>query len=131
MGKNKKNKDAVEVAKINRHTEWLRMLGKSIDSLFKYAIAAYFIYSLQQMVHDLAGKDTNAFINVEQNLTSILLLAGVTSFGGILYGKHENKLKKDTIAYQSKRIQELERLFDKDRSSSDLTERGETNPEDL
>ncbi len=54
-------------------------------------------------------------------------LFGVGGFG---YGMRERKLRRETIERLSKRITDLEKLVDPSRTSSHLTVRGTTNPED-
>jgi hypothetical protein len=129
MTKKKKESDAVKIARANRHTEWLRLVGKIFDTLPKYILAGFVLYIFKDMVHELAGKEalTNIKIDIPFLSSAIGLLLGG---GGLAYGIKQNKLRKDTIQQQSKRIKDLEHQSDKNRSSSELTERGDTNPED-
>lgn len=50
--------------------------------------------------------------------------------GGIAYGARQRKLRGDTIQKMGDRIKELETAIDPNRSSSGLTKRGHTRPED-
>ncbi len=59
-----------------------------------------------------------------------ILLALIFGIGGIAYGRYQAKLRKDVIERYHPLIQEAERLIDQNRSSSKLTDRGDTRPED-
>ena len=62
----------------------------------------------------------------------LLALAGVVfGFGGITYGRLQSKAKKDAIELYHPRVKKLEEALDPKRSSSELTKRGNTRPEDL
>lgn len=80
----------------------------------------------------LAGASTFADISVNflGNLEISAVLAWSGAAGGIIYGMKQRKLKQDTIERTQARIRKLESIIDPKRSSSKLTERGETNPED-
>jgi len=83
-------------------------------------------------VHDLAGQATTADIGIKL-LTDVKIseaLAWLLAGGGILYGRQQRKLRKDTVERLQERNRNLERTIDPKRTSSDLTPRGETRPED-
>jgi hypothetical protein len=84
-------------------------------------------YFLNDSIKHLAGQETSATINVDFMGN---VLAGLFGGGGVVYGKQQNELRKNTVERLQKRIKELERKIDNTRSTSGLTERGETNPED-
>jgi hypothetical protein len=50
--------------------------------------------------------------------------------GGVVYGMKHRKLHGDNLERMAGRIAELEKLLDAKRSSSRLTPRGKTRPED-
>jgi len=83
-------------------------------------------------VESLAGKTTAADIGLSllADIKVSTLVAWSLGGGGILYGLKQRKLRKDTIERLSSRIQELERQLDSRRTSSRLTERGDTREED-
>lgn len=54
----------------------------------------------------------------------------VVGGGGLLYGARQKRLKGNTIQKMGAQIKELEAKIDPNRSSSGLTERGKTRPED-
>jgi hypothetical protein len=58
-------------------------------------------------------------------------LAYMFGAGGVLFGAYERRLRKKTLAHLHPRAKELEKLIDPRRSSSTLTNEGETNPLDM
>ena len=80
-------------------------------------------------VATLAGKETNAVIDIKMLLDSNVL-GIIFGGGGIVYGVVQWRLKRRVIARLQPRIQAFEQQIDPSRSSSLLTEHGETNPED-
>ncbi len=80
----------------------------------------------------LAGKITLTDITIGflGNLKVSIALAWGFGIGGIIYGLVERKLRKDNIERLQGRIKTLEQAIDSRRSSSNLTERGDTRPED-
>ncbi len=81
----------------------------------------------------LAGHHTFADIgirllgNVSVNNGIAYLFGG----GGIAYGVAQHRLKGSTVKALQGRIHHLETSIDPQRSSSQLTTQGETNPEDI
>jgi len=83
-------------------------------------------------IDSLAGGRTMADIGI-QLFTDIRIssaLAWVLAGSGIYYGHRQRKLRGDVVERLQRRIRELEERLDPNRSSSRLTPRGETNPED-
>lgn len=84
------------------------------------------------VARELAGKETNAnvvwsFLNDFR--VSILFGWGVGA-AGVLYGLKERRLRKRTVERLARRVADFEIQHDKGRTSSQLTPRGDTNPED-
>ena len=86
------------------------------------------VYLIGRMVSALAGQTTLADIAVQ-----FLMAGNLREFasygiagGGIVYGLRERRLRKSVIRHLSKRKVTLERHLDPNRSSSQLTETGET-----
>lgn len=80
----------------------------------------------------LAGKTTLAEIAV-RFITNIRVSAGISyavGGGGVAYGWLQKRLRGNGIKKMAAHIKELEEQIDPGRSSSGLTERGETRPED-
>ncbi len=128
---------------------------KIIRDLFKYGailgIAAFTYLSIDS----LAGKTTQADIDIKASgslalnekqkdtkkiIISVDILTGykialtlafVFGIGGIAYGRKQAKLRKDVIERYHPLIQKAERIIDPKRSTSQLTQRGDTRPEDI
>ena len=101
-------------------------------------------------VHDLAGKRTDANLDARvqgtvqiesDTLTNTLkdllgektlgFLLAALGGGGVLYGRAQHKLRRDDIEFMQPYKDKYEKLLDEKRSSSRLTNRGDTRPEDL
>ncbi|MES9987055.1 MAG: hypothetical protein ABW077_04020 [Candidatus Thiodiazotropha endolucinida] len=134
--------------------------GKNVTSIIlatiKYGAFVFFIYQIQiavvSVAENLAGKQTFADIDINTELkaegnlslnddsqterqpSKIPLLLGSLglAFGliGIGMAKLQNKLRKDTVEKLQERIRSYEKDIDPLRSTSNLTVRGETRPED-
>lgn len=91
---------------------------------------AYFTY---KSIDSLAGQRTDANIGVV--LLGSLKLSEVFAFlfggGGVVYGWKERSLRKSTIERLQNRIKKLETSVDPNRTSSGLTPKGDTNPNDI
>ena len=93
-------------------------------------VIAYLGY---RCIDSLAGQHTDATFDfsifAELKPREIVLLAAALLSVG--YGRLQKKLRQTTIERLQARIRKDEKKTDPKRSSSDLTPRGETNPEDL
>ena len=80
----------------------------------------------------LAGQYTFADIGVKflADVKIANSVGYVVGAAGVAYGRRQKKLKEDTIQQLAPRIKELETAIDPNRSSSGLTQRGRTRPED-
>jgi hypothetical protein len=80
----------------------------------------------------LAGQQTTADIGINLLADLRITEAFAILFGssGIAYALGQRKLRRDTVERLQGRIKKYERLLDPERSSSNLTARGETRPED-
>jgi hypothetical protein len=83
-------------------------------------------------VQALSGKQTaaNIGVNVLANLSISEALAWVLAGGSIIYGQRQAKLRRDTTERMHGRNKVLEERVDPGRTSSQLTTRGQTSPED-
>lgn len=90
---------------------------------------SYFVF---RTVEVLAGQSTFAEIGINflGNLEVSVTLAWAAGGGGVLYGLGQRKLRKDTVERLQSRITSLEKKLDDSRTSSKLTARGDTRPED-
>jgi len=116
--------------------------GPLINSLIKWVGLVIIVYYCFRSIEVLAGKNTDADININV-LSSFLsfdfgdkvaVVIGIIGFFlcicGIIYGKCQRRLRLKTVERLQGRIEELERSTDPGRSSSKLTPKGETRPED-
>ena len=80
----------------------------------------------------LAGRVTLADIglNFLANVRVSEAVAWLLGGGGVAYGWQQRKVRKDTVERLAGRIQEKELKRDPGRTSSKLTTRGDTRPED-
>lgn len=90
---------------------------------------AYFGY---RTVGVLAGETTTANIGI-RFLADVRVsdaVAWLFGAGGVMYGLRQRRLRRSTVERLSGRITQLEKGIDSRRTSSHLTPRGETQPED-
>ena len=116
--------------KIHRYEIVFRLM----TSLIRWAGLGVIAYLTYKTVDTLAGQITIADIGVELGRTpsprvSQVLMALLTGLA-IAYGFFQRNLRKNTVERLQKRIQELETGIDPNRTSSNLTPRGDTRPED-
>lgn len=122
----KKGKIAESVTStISNIAKWLGIFGISIYVYKSLAV--------------LSGKDTNANLNFAAILTTpeaplipwaIAILGLIALISSMIYGVSQKKLRQDNIAQLEGRIKDLEKMLDSKRTSSGLTQRGQTRPED-
>jgi len=124
-------------------TDKLTLILKVLESAFstirylvKYAFWIILVLSVASVLRELAGTDTNIGVglNFFIELWSDFELGCKVAWGvgllGIFYGLLHSRLRKRAIKYLHKRIKKLETTIDEERSSSGLTEKGETPRED-
>lgn len=113
-----------------------------INNTIKWGALIALFYFSHLSIADIAGKDTNTDIkiNVLQNLFNlnffsqshivVALVAIIIILCGIIYGQRQRNLRMTTIERLQARINTLEKNADPNRSSSMLTTKGDTRPED-
>lgn len=97
-----------------------------------WAGLALVTYFFSDAVGALAGKETNANLNL-LGLVKVgadRWIAYMFAGGACLYGWRQRKLRGDKVQGMSSHVRALESRLDPGRSSSSLTERGETSPTD-
>jgi hypothetical protein len=107
-------------------------MASVINTAIKWAGICVLGYELMSTVGTLAGKETtaNILIKILGNITisqGVLMAYGA---GATLLYARERKLRKKTVKHVHPRVKKLEEELDNKRSSSRLTESGDTNPED-
>ncbi|HWE48160.1 MAG TPA: hypothetical protein VG273_00110 [Bryobacteraceae bacterium] len=108
------------------------MIGSMFHTLVPWAGAVLIAFIFYRSVQSLAGHYT--FAQIGMNFLGDFKvsegLAYVFGGGGVVYGIKHRKLHGDNLERMAGRIAELEKLLDSKRSSSRLTPRGKTRPED-
>lgn len=90
-------------------------------------------YLAKGAILQLAGKTTLAELSFAflGNVNVSTSLAWGAGIAGVTFGGLQRRLKKKTVERLHERIRKFEEQLDPGRSSSHLTPRGETNPEDM
>ncbi len=105
-----------------------------INNLIRWGGMVLLAYFMFRTVQSLAGQTTSANIGLrlfgEVRLSDVIASA-IFGGGGAMYGLAQRRLRHTVIKEMSQRIKQLEAERDPTRSSSKLTARGETNPEDI
>ena len=100
--------------------------------LIKYAGLVIIVYlisdAIPQAMTAIAGKTTDFDFNATFMVSQALAWALAAVFGGLY--KAERKRRKKAIEYFTPKIKEQEQEEDPDRTSSELTESGDTPPEE-
>jgi hypothetical protein len=119
--------------RILRRTHISVSIASVINTLIRWAGIVGIVYCIYLSINALAGRQTiaNIAVNFLGSLTVSKSVAYILGGGGVIYGVAERKLRQRTIKRLQGRIQQLETARDPKRTSSRLTERGETNPSDL
>lgn len=111
-------------------------LHAAVVRLCKWIPLAFMFYVAYLSIAALAGKSTLAafgiYLVTDLKANKFLSHIVITAFGigGTSYGYAQKKLQQRNIERMSKVIQNLENKLDPNRSSSRLTAKGLTRPED-
>jgi hypothetical protein len=108
------------------------MIGAVVHTVVQWGCAALVAYFFYLSVASLAGRYTFAQIGVGF-LGDLRVSEGVAYLfgaGGVYYGVKRHRLHGDNIQRMAGRLADLEKQLDPKRSSSRLTPRGATRPED-
>lgn len=129
----KKSKGQLEAElKVLRQTKTSEGIVQVLNSLIRWGcIVLIFRYGYLG-IEALSGKSTLADIGVSflSDIKISIAIAWAAGLGGMAYGHKQRKLRKDTIERLVGRIHDLEGELDPNRTSSKLTKRGDTRPED-
>ncbi len=106
--------------------------GTIVSTFIKWASLAFVAYCVRDAVVALSGKLTLAQIgvNVLGNVKVSESLELVVSVTAVIYGLGERKLRHTKTEYLAGRLKKYETELDRGRSSSHLTPKGTTRPED-
>lgn len=121
-------------------------MGQPIIELTRWGFGGLIAYQASQAIIAAAGKWTiidikaqaEGTVNYNETVVSscdayqwpIAISVGF-ALACLGYARRQKRLRCDVIQRQYGRTEQLETLIDPKRSSSGLTQRGETNPEDL
>ena len=129
----KKSKAQLEAElRVLRGTRVSEGVVQVINNLIRWSAIVLVVRYGYLAIETLAGKTTLADVAVSF-LTDIkvsVVLAWGAGAGGVVYGLQQRKLRKDTLQRLQDRNQTLEKMIDSSRSTSNLTPRGDTRPED-
>lgn len=102
------------------------------NNVARWAGGVGIVFFAYKTVATLAGETTVADIGIKvlADVRFSEVFAWIFGASGVGYGWRQRKLRRDTIERLSGRQQALEKGIDPKRSSSELTTRGDTNPED-
>jgi hypothetical protein len=114
------------------HCKIVDMIGASIHTIVPSMAAVFIAYFFYRSVSSLSGAYTFAQIGVSflGNFKVSEAAAYLFGCGGVAYGIKRKKLHGDNVERTARRLSELEQRIDPKRTSSRLTPRGETHPQD-
>jgi len=111
---------------------WLRIALAFI----KWSSICIIVWCVKGSLESLAGKSTLANFGIfligdlKANKVISHIITGLFGLGGIGFGMRERQLKRQAIKQSSNRIVELEKRWDRNRTSSGLRIDGRSRPED-
>lgn len=100
--------------------------------IVRYGTLVLIVRYVYLSIDSLAGRQTLADVGftILGNVNVSVVIAWGAGAAGLAYGWQQRKLRRDTIEYLQRRNIELESELDPNRTSSSLTPRGDTRPED-
>lgn len=115
-----------------RYDAFVRLGSLLIGRGLKWGFFAWLAYQAQIAVSAFAGRTTltNVGLALGANITMLVSLSWTVTVGFGIWVFLERRLRKGTVERLTLRIKEMEITLDRDRSSSLLTTRGDTRPED-
>ena len=129
-GFSERSRDAeLEWAKYNKRWD---IIGGIFNRLIRWGGVIVCLYFLSLMVDSLAGKTTATDIALKA-ITDLKLDRGILYLltgGTTLWAIRERRLRKGNTKHRAAYTKELEKHIDPNRTSSNLTETGDTHPED-
>jgi hypothetical protein len=107
-------------------------ISSTLQTLIRWGAGVCFAYYGYRTIEVLAGRSTeaNIVLNILGNIAFSSTIAWTFGVAGAAYGWRQRKLRGDAVERLQNRIKELESKVDPERTSSNLTVRGDTNPED-
>jgi len=132
MAKEKSKAELLAENRYLRRTNTAQAIASIVNNAIRWTGVVFISWCGYQSINAMAGKQTAAsiLISLFGNLTVSQSLAYILGAGGVIYGLSERKLRQGTVKRLQKRNQDLEGRLDPGRTSSKLTETGETHPRD-
>lgn len=116
--------EQIESHKVHRLEIWVGFAG----GFGKWSLISGLIGVLYLLGKEHAGRETAVSYVADMPIISSVSI-GLAVTGWVLY-LNESRLRKDYVERSNKRICKLEQMIDPNRTSSELTERGNTRKED-
>lgn len=108
---------------------------KTIRACSKYGFWAYLVYNAAEIIAPLAGKKTDVSVLInfltDSGYNLALFLSLLMNVGLFLLLRNRMKLCENERQRFAGLLADRERAIDPERTTSGLTERGKTRPEDL
>lgn len=125
----RKDAAAIEKLRVNRRYD---AIGLVIGRGFKWGFFAILVWQGRHAVEALAGRTTLAdfAVTLGANVSTAIAASWTVTIGFGVWVFLERKLRKRVQERLTGRARELELRMDPGRSSSELTPRGDTRPED-
>ena len=132
MAKNDGRSENELQLRVLRLTRFAEGTVQVLSSLIRWGAIVLIVRYGYLSIVSLAGQNTLADIGINflSNINVSIAVAWTAGVGGLAYGARQKKLRKNTVERLQGRIQELETEIDPNRSTSNLTHRGDTRPED-
>ena len=111
----------------------IEAISKALDQLIPGAVILTIVYfGIYRTAHELAGRETFATLGISllADVKQDEIRAYVAAIVGWIFGVNALRLRRNTTERLTIRIQELEQRIDPNRTTSGLTPRGQTPPED-
>lgn len=110
----------------------ISFLGNIVKLLMVFCVCFYAYHSIIV----LAGKNTDVHIIIKLVASvatkhKIAVSGGLVGLLGVLYGKYQKKLRQDTTKRLTNENKRLKDMLETETATSNLTEIGTTNPEDM
>ena len=133
MAKKKKTAPELQIEnRMLRRYRTMEAIVSVINNLVRWGGLVAIAYFTYLSVTALAGQRTIADIGIKflADVRVSEALAWLFGGSGIAYGLRQRKLRRDTVERIQGRVQRFETNVDPRRTTSKLTTRGETRPED-
>ena len=103
-------------------------IGKTVRTFLRCCTISVCVWLFTRILPEIAGTETSILVSFLADW-KVLTSLGV-GFAGLGWGYIERRNRHKTVTRLSQRILELERRIDPNRTSTNLTAAGKTNPED-